>query len=180
MSSHDATLCACLDEFRITKAYGEKAFVQLRDDDFFFRLNSTQSSIAAYVRHLHGNMLSRWTDCLTTDGEKPHRNREGEFAEAVVPRAELMSLWESGWATVLAAVGALQPGDLERTIYIRTEPYSVARAITRQIAHYGWHVGQIVLLAKHIKASRGEPWNYMTIPPGGTSAFNASRGMGRP
>jgi hypothetical protein len=177
MSQHDATLRALVGEFRKNKDYAEKAFAQLRDEDFFVRLNPAQSSIAAYIRHLHGNMLSRWTDFLTTDGEKPTRDREGEFVDEVVPREQLMALWDSGWAAVFDAMNALQPGDLERTVFIRKEPHTVIQAILRQIAHYAWHAGQIVLLAKHIKSSRGEPWDYMTIAPGNSRAFNASKGM---
>jgi hypothetical protein len=177
MSLHDLTLAAAVEEFRKTKAYAEKAFAQLRDEDFFVRLNDQQSSIAAYIRHVAGNMRSRWTDFLTTDGEKPDRDRENEFAETAVPRADLLATWEAGWHTLFAALESLQPGDLERTVLIRKEPHSVIQAIIRQIAHYTWHVGQIVLLAKHIKTNRHEPWNYMTIPPGGSQAFNRAKGL---
>jgi hypothetical protein len=177
MSLHALTLAAAIDEFRKTKAYAERAFAQLRDDDFFVRLNDRQSSIAAYVRHLAGNMRSRWTDFLTTDGEKHDRDRESEFAEAPVPRADLLATWEAGWRALFAALESLQPGDLERTVTIRNEPHSVIQAIIRQIAHYTWHVGQIVLLAKHIKTTRNEPWNYMTIAPGGSQAFNRAKGL---
>jgi hypothetical protein len=177
MSQHDATLRALVGEFRRNKEYAEKAVAQLRDEDFFIRLNPAQSSIAAYIRHLHGNMLSRWTDFLTTDGEKPSRDRDDEFVERPVPRAQLMQLWDAGWAAVFAALDSLQPGDLERTVYIRKEPHTVIQAILRQVAHYAWHAGQIVLLAKHIKTSRGESWDYMTIAPGNSRAFNASKGM---
>jgi hypothetical protein len=177
MSLHALTLAAAIDEFRKTKTYAEKAFAQLRDEDFFLRLNDQQSSIAAYVRHLVGNMRSRWTDFLTTDGEKPDRDRESEFAETPVPRTDLLASWEAGWRTLFTALESLQPGDLERTVLIRKEPHSVIQAIIRQIAHYTWHVGQIVLLAKHIKTTRNEPWNYMTIPPGGSQAFNRAKGL---
>jgi hypothetical protein len=177
MPLHDLTLAAAVDEFRKTKAYAEKAFAQLRDEDFFVRLNDQQSSIAAYIRHLAGNMRSRWTDFLATDGEKPDRNRESEFAETPVQREQLIQTWEQGWATVFAALNSLQPGDLERTVTIRSEPHTVIQAIIRQIAHYTWHVGQIVLLAKHIKTTRHEPWNYMTIAPGGSQAFNRTKGL---
>ena len=177
MSLHDLTLTAVVDEFRKTRAYAEQAFAQLRDDDFFVRLSDRQCSIAAYVRHLSGNMHSRWIDFLTSDGEKPNRNRESEFEEQVVPREQIMSLWEGGWSAVFGALAALQPGDLEKTIYIRNERHSVIQAIIRQIAHYGWHVGQIVLIAKHLRSARGEPWSYMTIPPGGSAAFNRSKGV---
>ena len=177
MPLHDLTLAAAIDEFRKTKAYAEKAFAQLRDEDFFARLNDQQSSIAAYIRHLAGNMRSRWTDFLTADGEKPDRDRENEFAETLVPRADLLATWEAGWRTLFTALESLQPGDLERTVLIRHEPHTVVQAIIRQIAHYTWHVGQIVLLAKHIKTTRNEPWNYMTIPPGGSQAFNRAKGL---
>jgi hypothetical protein len=174
---HALTLAAAIEEFRKTKAYAEKAFAQLRDEDFFVRLNPQQSSIAAYVRHMAGNMRSRWTDFLTTDGEKPDRDRESEFAETPVIRADLLATWEAGWRTLFAALESLQPGDLERTIYIRNEPHTVIQAIIRQIAHYTWHVGQIVFLAKHIKTTRNERWNYMTIAPGGSQAFNRAKGL---
>jgi hypothetical protein len=177
MSLHDLTLAAVVDEFRKTRAYAEKAFAQLRDEDFFFRLSENQCSIAVYIRHLSGNMRSRWIDFLTSDGEKPDRSRESEFDEQVVPHERIMSLWEEGWSAVFTALAVLKPGDLEKTIYIRNEPHSVIQAIIRQIAHYGWHVGQIVLIAKHVRSARGEPWNYMTIPPGGTAAFNRSKGV---
>jgi hypothetical protein len=177
MSLHDLNLAAAIDEFRKTRAHAEKAFAQLRDEDFFVRLSDQQCSIAAYVRHLAGNMRSRWTDFLTSDGEKPDRNRESEFAEHVVPREQIMSLWEAGWSTLFNALTSLQPGDLEKTVYIRNEPQSVVQAIIRQVAHYAWHVGQIVLLAKHIRTARGQPWNYLTIPPGQSAAFNRSKGL---
>jgi len=177
MSLHDLTLAAARDEFRKTKASAEKAFAQLRDEDFFVRLNDQQCSIAAYVRHMAGNMRSRWTNFLTTDGEKPDRDREGEFAETAVPRDEIMQTWERGWAAVFAALDSLNSGDLERTVYIRKEPHSVVLAIFRQVAHYAWHVGQIVLIAKHVRIARGEPWNYMTVPPGGSQAFNRAKGL---
>ena len=177
MSAHDITLAAFGDEFRKTKAYAEKAFAQLRDEDFFVRVNPRQCSISAYVRHLAGNMRSRWTDFLTADGEKPWRDREAEFVEEVIPRAELMEMWEGGWRVLFESLEALRPGDLERTVYIRKEPHSVVLAIVRQVAHYAWHVGQIVLLAKHIKTSRGEEWKYLTVPPGGSAALNRAMGL---
>jgi hypothetical protein len=177
MSLHDQTLAAAIDEFRKTKTSAEKAFAQLADEDFFFRLNDQQSSISAYIRHLAGNMHSRWSDFLTSDGEKPTRNREAEFIEQNIPRAQLLALWESGWTVLFAALQKLRPGELEKTVYIRNEAHSVIQAIIRQIAHYTWHVGQIVLLAKHIKTSRGEAWNYMTIAPGKSAEFNRQKGV---
>jgi Protein of unknown function (DUF1572) len=177
MRLHDLTVSAARDEFAKHKRYAEAAFAQLRDDDFFVKLNPHQNSIYVYVKHLAGNMHSRFTDFLTTDGEKPTRDREGEFTEEVVPREQIMAMWDKGWAAVFAALDSLKEGDLEKTVFVRREPHSVILAIIRQLAHYAYHVGQIVLLAKHIKTSRGEPWNYMTIPPGGSKAFNKAKGM---
>jgi hypothetical protein len=174
---HDLTHTPPTPEFHQTKDNADRAFAQLRDEDFFFRLSDHQCSIAAYVRHLSGNMRSRWTNFLSSDGEKPDRDRESEFAETPISRESLMQLWEDGWAALFGALASLQPADLERTVYIRNEPHSVIAAIVRQIAHYAWHVGQIALLAKHIKSLRGEPWDYLTIPPGGSAAFNRSKGM---
>ena len=174
---HSHALSAALDELRKHKRYAEAAFAQLRDEDFFLRLNPQQNSICVIVKHLAGNMLSRFTDFLTTDGEMPTRDRDGEFVEQVVPRDQIIAAWEQGWATVFATLESLREGDLEKTVYVRREPHSVILAITRQVAHYAYHVGQIVLIAKHVKVSRGEDWNYMTIPPGGSQAFNRKKGM---
>ena len=167
------TLYALLEQLRETKSMADQAFEQLEDEDFFFRLNPRQNSIAVIVKHMAGNMRSRWTDFLTTDGEKQDRDRESEFVEAVVPRGQVLRTWEAGWATVFAALGPLTDADLSRTVHIRTKPLTVVQAIVRQVEHYGYHVGQIVLIAKHL---RGEKWSYLTIPPGGTDAYNRSKG----
>ncbi len=177
MSLHNKTLAAAIEEYQKTKTYAEKAFAQLNEEDFFARLNPNQCSISAYIRHLAGNMHSRWTDFLTTDGEKPTRNRDEEFKEEPLSQKELMQLWQSGWTTLFTTLNSLKPVDLEKTVTIRTEPHTVIQAIIRQIAHYTWHTGQIVLLAKHIKTQRNETWNYMTIPPGASTAFNKSKGL---
>ena len=166
-------LGAFIDQFRRTKRLAERAFDQLEEEDFFFRLNPQQNSIHVIVKHLAGNMRSRWTDFLTTDGEKPDRDRESEFVEDVVSRDRVMRTWEAGWSAVFATLRPLGDPDLARTVHVRGEPLSVADAIVRQIEHYGYHVGQIVLIAKHV---RGEKWNYLTIPPGGSAAFNRSKG----
>jgi hypothetical protein len=160
-------------QLRKTKRMAERAFEQLEDEDFFFRLSARQNSIHVIVKHLAGNMRSRWTDFLTADGEKPDRDRESEFVEEAVPRDRIMEMWESGWAAVFAALEPLSDDDLSRTVSIRREPHSVIEAIVRQVEHYGYHVGQIVLIAKHV---RGEKWDYLTIPPGGSEAFNRGRG----
>jgi len=162
-------LHALVDEFRRTKRLAEGAFDQLADEDFFFRLSPRQNNVYAIVKHLSGNMVSRWTDFLTTDGEKPDRDRESEFVEAVVPREAILRTWETGWASVFAALEPLTDADVSRTVTIRGEPHTVVQAAVRQVAHYAYHVGQILLIAKHV---RGERWNYLTIPPGGTELFN--------
>ncbi len=115
-----------------------------------------------------GNMHSRWTDLLTSDGEKPDRRRDGEFVEDAVPRSQVLKVWEDGWACTFRAMADLREGDLLKTIKIRGEPMTVVSAITRQIAHYANHVGQIILIAKHIK---GKDWKWLTIPPGQSEQF---------
>jgi uncharacterized damage-inducible protein DinB len=162
------------EQFRRTKRIAERAFAQLADEDFFFRLSPRQNSIHVIVKHMSGNMRSRWTDFLNSDGEKPGRDRESEFVEDVVPREQVMRAWEAGWAAVFAALDTLSDEDLGRTVHIRREPMSAAEAIVRQVDHYGYHVGQILLIAKHV---RGENWNYLTVPPGGSAAFNRAKGV---
>ena len=164
---------AFVSQLRRTKRMGERAFEQLEDEHFFFRLNPHQNSIHVIVKHLAGNMRSRWTDFLTSDGEKPGRDRESEFVEDLVPRQQIMQTWEAGWATVFAALGPLTDADLSRTVHIRRDPLTAAEAIVRQVEHYGYHVGQIVLIAKHLL---GEKWNHLTIAPGGSAAFNLAKG----
>ena len=166
-------LAALVAQLHRTKRMAERAFEQLDEPDFFFRLSPRQNSIHVIVKHLSGNMRSRWADFLTTDGEKPGRDRESEFVEDVVPRGQILRSWESGWAAVFAALDPLTDADLTRTVRIRGEPLTVAEAVVRQVEHYGYHVGQIVLIAKHV---RGEKWNYLTIPPGGSQEFNRSKG----
>ena len=164
---------ALVAQLRRTKRMAERAFEQLEDEQFFFKLNPRQNSIHVIVKHLAGNMRSRWTDFLTTDGEKPDRDRESEFIEDMVPREQILRTWQAGWATVFAALQPLTDEDLSRTVRIRGDPLSAADALVRQVEHYGYHVGQIVLIAKHL---RGEKWKYLTIPPGGSAAFNRAKG----
>jgi hypothetical protein len=173
----DVVLPHVVSEFRKTKAMAERAMAQITDEQLFARINPRQNSIAAIVRHLSGNMLSRFTDFLTTDGEKPSRHREGEFDDRVVPRAELVEHWERGWHCVFNALEPLTDADLARVITIRTEPHTVFQAINRQTAHYAYHVGQILLIAKHLK---GDGWHYLTIAPGQTEQFNLGKGMTPP
>lgn len=165
---HATTLASARDEFRKARRMVEKSIVQLDDADLFAQLNPDQNSISVIMRHLAGNMRSRWTDFLGSDGEKPDRHRDGEFLEERMTREELMRIWEAGWACVDAALDALQPGDLARTVVIRGESMPAVAAILRQVSHYGQHAGQIVILAKHLK---GEGWQYLTIPRGQSETF---------
>src|SRR4051795_7643173 len=157
-------------QLRGHKRMGEGAMNQLRDEDFFFTLDAESNSIAILVKHLAGNMRSRFTDFLTSDGEKPDRFRDTEFElTSSTTRADVMEWWEQGWAIVFAAVDSLTPEDVMRTVSIRGEPHTVLQAINRQIAHYAQHVGQIVFLAKHLKSSE---WKTLSIPRGKSEEFN--------
>jgi len=161
-------------EFTYYRALGEKTFIQLPDADLFRAPAPGSNSIAVIVQHLHGNMLSRWTDFLTTDGEKPWRDRDGEFEPGITTREELLHLWSEGWDRLFAAIDPLTDSDLDRIVHIRTEPHTVAQAITRQLAHVPYHTGQIVLLGKLFL---GEDFQSLSIPKGGTAAFNSAKGL---
>jgi hypothetical protein len=155
--------------FRRYREMGERAMAQLPDEELFRAPDPEGNSIAVIVKHLHGNMLSRWRDFLTTDGEKPDRDRDSEFEmSAATTGDEVRAWWAEGWDTALASLEALRPTDLDRTVTIRGEPHSVLLAILRQLTHAAYHVGQIVLLAKH---ARGGAWETLSIPkrrPAGT------------
>jgi Protein of unknown function (DUF1572) len=151
------------------KALGDNTFAQLEEKDFHFAPNDTSNSIAVIIRHLHGNMLSRWTNFLTEDGEKPGRNRDEEFTETAATKARLLALWEEGWDRLLGSLRSLKPDDLLKTIHIRHEPLIAIDAINRQLAHYPHHVGQIVYIGKMI---RDKDWNSLSIPKGASKTFN--------
>jgi hypothetical protein len=156
-------------QMRGHKRMGEGAMAQLRDEDFFVTLDRESNSVAILVKHLAGNMRSRFTDFLTSDGEKPDRFRDREFeATGATTRVEVMKWWEEGWACVFAAIEGLKPADVMRAVTIRGEPHTVLQAINRQIAHYAGHVGQIVLLAKHLRSSE---WKTLSIPRGKSEEF---------
>jgi len=159
-----------VDVFRYYKKLGERAMEQCPDEALFESLDVESNSIAIVVKHMAGNMRSRWTNFLTTDGEKPDRNRDTEFEDAPKTRATLMELWERGWKYVFDTLTPLGDEDLVRTITIRTEPHSVMQAINRQVAHYSYHVGQIVYLAKHFA---GNKWQTLTVPKRKSAEFNA-------
>jgi len=170
---HHTFIAATRSEFRKIRGMAEKALAQLGDDELYYHLSADQNCIAVIMSHLAGNMRSRFTDFLTSDGEKAWRNRDAEFIEERTSRDALVASWEDGWTRLFSTLASLQPGDLIRTITVRGEPMSVVEAFHRQIAHYGYHVGQIVLLAKHI---RGDQWHTLTIPLGGTEEFNRRMG----
>ena len=158
-----------LSLFRFYKKLAEGAMEQVSDEQLFVALDEEMNSIAIVVKHMAGNMRSRWTDFLTSDGEKPDRNRDGEFVAPPATREELMRLWKQGWDLVFSALEPLSDSDLIRKITIRGEPHSVMQAINRQIAHYAYHCGQIVFLAKHFKA--GE-WKSLSVPRNRSAEFN--------
>ena len=147
--------------FAMQKSLAEKALAQIEPDDYHRLLGPEDNSIAIIMKHVAGNALSRWTDFLTTDGEKPDRQRDGEFIDQFTTKEEIHAYWERGWACVFATMNSLTEEDLTRTITIRAEPHSVVQAINRQISHYGYHVGQIVFLAKHFTS---ESWKTLSIP----------------
>lgn len=165
--------------FHYYKKLGERAIEQCPDAALFESLDRESNSIAIIIKHLAGNMRSRWTDFLTTDGEKPDRNRDGEFEDAPKSRAELLALWERGWTVMFNALEPLSDADLARTVSIRGEPHSVMQAINRQMAHYSYHVGQIVYLAKHFSAATAGAWKSLTVPRGQSKAFTADVAAGR-
>jgi hypothetical protein len=158
------------DVLRYYKRLGERAIEQAPDQALFATLDPESNSIATVVKHMHGNMRSRWTDFLTSDGEKSDRNRDTEFEMPPKTRAQVMELWEAGWKHVFDALALLQEADLSRTVHIRTEAHSVMQAINRQLAHYAYHVGQIVYLVKHFA---GPNWKALTVPRGKSAEINA-------
>jgi len=165
-----------LSLFAYYKRLAERAMDQLTDEQPFEAIDDEANSIAIIVKHMSGNMLSRWTDFLTTDGEKPTRNRDGEFEEPPATRAALLATWESGWSSVFSALRPLTEADLTRTVTIRGEAHSVMQAINRQLAHYPHHIGQIVLLAKHFA---GDHWQSLSIPRKGSVEFNRKVAAGK-
>ena len=168
----DSTLKNTISVFDYYKSLGEKAMAQISDEALFQMPDEKSNSISVIVKHLHGNMLSRWTDFLTTDGEKEWRDRDFEFEETIETREEVMKQWNEGWACVFSALNALQPEDFDKTVYIRNMGQTVLEAIMRQMAHYAYHIGQIVYLARLL--NEGD-WNTLTIPKGGSAAYNKEK-----
>jgi uncharacterized damage-inducible protein DinB len=165
--------------FRYYKKLGDRAMTQCPDEALFTTLDPESNSIAIIVKHLSGNMRSRWLDFLTTDGEKPDRNRDTEFETPLTTRAELIEQWERGWKYVFDALEPLKEADLTRTVTIRTEPHSVMQAINQQIAHYAHHVGQILFLAKHLTFTKTGKWESLSVPRGKSADMNANVAAGK-
>lgn len=157
--------------FRDYKALAEKAFAQLKTDEFFTTLDEEGNGIGVIIKHMSGNMLSRWTDFLNSDGEKPDRNRDMEFVlTAETTKDELLAQWEEGWSCVFHALEPLRPEDFDRKVLIRGEEHSIVEAVNRQLTHYAYHVGQIVFLAKHLRSAQ---WKSLSIPRNRSAEFNA-------
>jgi uncharacterized damage-inducible protein DinB len=159
-----------IELFRYYKRLADNAIVQCPDDKLCAEIDPESNSIAIIMKHMSGNMRSRWTDFLTTDGEKPNRHRDTEFEAPAKTRAELLAMWETGWKLLFDALTPLTDADLARTITVRTEPHSVTQAINRQIAHYPYHIGQIVYLARHFAGSQ---WKTVSIPKNKSRQFDA-------
>lgn len=162
-------LDAARDEFQKIKKLGDKAIAQLSDADLHVKIDDESNSVAVIMRHMAGNMRSRWTDFLTLDGEKPDRFRDGEFEDRLLSREALLAEWEDGWKRLFDALTPLTDADLQRTVVIRTEPHSVYQAISRQVAHYAGHVYQILFVGKHLK---GKSWTTLSVPKGQSEEFN--------
>jgi len=160
---------SAIKRFLTYKVLGDMTFAQLEEKDFYYNPSESSNSIAVIIQHMHGNMLSRWTNFLTEDGEKPGRNRDEEFSPPTCSREQLLSMWESGWRCLIDTLRSLKPEDLEKTITIRHEPLIVVDAINRQLAHYPHHVGQIVYIGKMIL---DQNWKSLSIPKGASQDFN--------
>jgi len=172
MSTEQNYLDDARKQFRYYRKLGEQAMDQLESEQLFVAATEDSNSIAVIVGHLAGNMLSRWTDFLTSDGEKDWRDRDSEFEIQFSGREDLVKRWNEGWDCFLAALDQLQPADLQKICYIRNEGHSVLEAINRQFGHYPYHVGQIVFAAKQLKAG---PWKNLSIPKNQSQTFNAAK-----
>ena len=159
-------------QFAYYKSLGDKTFTQLSDDQLFHQYNEQSNSIAIIVNHIVGNMLSRWTDFLNTDGEKDWRNRDDEFTDSINTREELLATWEKGWECLFNAINQLTEIDLQKEIYIRNMGHTVVEAINRQLGHYSYHVGQIVFIGKLVT---NDDWVSLSIPKGNSKTYNTNK-----
>jgi hypothetical protein len=163
-------LADAISNFRAYRSLAEKALEQIEDEELFVTLDEESNSVAVIMKHIAGNMISRWTDFLTSDGEKPERNRDMEFViEPETNRASLMAYWNRGWETVFAAVEPLKPEDFNKKVTIRGEEHTIVQAINRQLTHYAYHIGQIVFLAKHFRSAE---WRSLSVPRNRSQEFN--------
>jgi len=159
-----------LSALRAYKKLAEKAIAQMQDEEFFVTLDEESNSVAVVMKHMAGNMISRWTDFLTSDGEKPNRHRDMEFViEPETTKDDVLAYWERGWACVFEALEPLRPEDFEKTVMIRGEEHTIVQAINRQLMHYAYHIGQIVFLAKHFRSAE---WKSLSIPRNRSAEFN--------
>jgi len=172
MKATDSYLESVKKQFLYYKMLGEKAIAQLEPDQLFVTLNEDTNSIATIVKHVSGNMLSRWTDFLTSDGEKEWRNRDSEFENDLQSKEEVLLIWNKGWDCLLNTLNSLNPEQLSDIIYIRNEGHTVIEAINRQLAHYPYHIGQIVFYAKQLK--KGD-WDSLSIPKNKSGNYNAEK-----
>ena len=165
-------LQSAIKQFEYYKSLGEKTFNQIDEQKLFWQYNNESNSIAIIVTHLYGNMLSRWTDFLTTDGEKDWRNRDAEFENNIETKVTLLNQWNEGWQCLFDALNSLTPDDLEKIIYIRNQGQTVVEAINRQLCHYAYHVGQIVFIGKMIC---NENWVSLSIPKNNSAVYNQEK-----
>jgi len=159
-------------QFDYYKLLGDRTFAQISDKNLFWQSPSENNSIAIIVNHLHGNMLSRWTDFLTTDGEKDFRNRDQEFENIIKSRADLNAKWSEGWQVLFTALDSVNETNFEQLVYIRNQGHTIVEAINRQLAHYAYHVGQIVLIGQ---MRRGKDWQSLSIPKGDSKIYNQKK-----
>lgn len=168
----DSYLDSICKQFKYYKSLGDKTFEQINDDDIHWQFNDDSNSISIIVKHMVGNMLSRWTNFLTEDGEKEWRHRDSEFEDTYKTKEELVRSWEKGWQCLFNAITPLTANDLERIIYIRNQGHTVTEAINRQLAHYSYHVGQLVFLGKMLNDNQ---WKSLSIPKGKSTSYNAEK-----
>jgi hypothetical protein len=159
-------------QFEYYKMLGDKTFLQIKDDKLFWNYNKESNSIATIVKHLWGNMVSRWTDFLISDGEKEFRDRDSEFVNDIKNRKELLDKWNEGWNCLFSTIDSLTPNDLDKIIYIRNQGHTVMEAINRQLAHYPYHIGQIVYIGKMLAE---DGWNSLSIPKGNSQLYNQEK-----
>jgi uncharacterized damage-inducible protein DinB len=172
MNTSAEFLAAIINAFEANKRLADRAIEQISDDKLRLALDANTNSIAVIMKHVAGNLQSRWTDFLTTDGEKPERNRDSEFVDSFQSRTEILDHWDRGWTCLLDTLNRLTPADLEKTVTIRGEPHTVPLALSRSLGHTCYHIGQIVQLARH---HAGDNWNTLTIPKGGSQQFNQAQ-----